>query len=77
MNETCHFFLVPSRSSSTSLYPSIVLRAKERALIPCPFVVFNLGLPFESFKELGAHHQGRQKDCVLSIDIAKFHFNMG
>jgi hypothetical protein len=35
------------------LYPSIVLRAKERAPTPCPSVVFNLGLTFESRKELG------------------------
>ncbi len=31
-----------------------MLRARERASIPCSFVVFNLGLTFESFKELGA-----------------------
>ncbi len=31
----CHFFLVPSQSSSTPLYPSIVLRARECAPIPC------------------------------------------
>jgi hypothetical protein len=35
------------------LYPSIVLRAKERAPTPCPSVVFSLGLTFESLKELG------------------------
>jgi hypothetical protein len=29
--EACQFFLVPSRSSITSFYPSKVLRAKERA----------------------------------------------
>ncbi len=34
VNKVCHFFLVPSRSSSTPLYPSIVLRARERAPIP-------------------------------------------
>jgi hypothetical protein len=28
--EACQFFLVPSRSSSTALYPSIMLWAKER-----------------------------------------------
>jgi hypothetical protein len=28
--EACQFFLVPSQSSNTPLYPSIVLRAKER-----------------------------------------------
>jgi hypothetical protein len=55
--EVCHFFLVPSQSSNTPLYPFIVLRAKERASIPCSFVVFSLGLTFESFKELGVHQQ--------------------
>jgi hypothetical protein len=38
------------------LYPSIVLRARERAPTPCSSVVFNLGLTFESVKELGARH---------------------
>ncbi len=37
-------------------YPSIVLRAKERALTPLPSVVFSLGLTFESLKELGVRH---------------------
>jgi hypothetical protein len=54
VSETCHFFLVPSRSSSMPLYPSIVLRARERASTPCSSVVFSLGLTFESLKELGA-----------------------
>jgi len=31
VSKACQFFLVPSRSSSTPLYPSKVLRAKERA----------------------------------------------
>jgi hypothetical protein len=33
--EACQFFLVPSRSSNTPLYPSKVLQAKERAPTPC------------------------------------------
>jgi hypothetical protein len=53
--EACHFFLVPSQSSSTPLYPSIVLWAKERAPTPCSSVVFSLGLTFESLEELGVH----------------------
>jgi hypothetical protein len=36
------------------LYPSKVLQARERASTPCSFVVFCLGLTFESLKELGA-----------------------
>ncbi len=56
MSEACHFFVVPSRSSRTPLYPSIVLQAKEHALIPCSSVVFSLGLTFESLKELEVRH---------------------
>jgi hypothetical protein len=40
--EACQFFLVPSRSSSTPLYPSKVLRTKEGAPILYSFVVFCL-----------------------------------
>jgi hypothetical protein len=40
VSEACHFFLVPFRSSSTPLYPSKVLRARERAPTPCSSVVF-------------------------------------
>jgi hypothetical protein len=42
ISEACQFFLVPFRSSNTPLYPSKVLRAKERAPTPCSFVVFRL-----------------------------------
>ncbi len=56
MSKACHFFLVPSQSSSTPLYPSIVLRTRECAPTPCSSNVFSLGLTFESFKELGVHH---------------------
>ncbi len=56
VSEACHFFLVPSWSSSTPLYPSIVLRARECASTLCPSVVFNLGLTFEPLKELGVCH---------------------
>jgi hypothetical protein len=47
--EACQFFLVPSWSSSTPLYPSKMLRTKECALTSFFFVVFSLGLTFESF----------------------------
>ncbi len=57
VSKACHFFLVPSRSSSTPLYPSIVLQTKEHAPTPCSSVVFSLGLTFESLKELGVRHQ--------------------
>ncbi len=59
--EACHFFLVPSRNSNMPLYPSIVLRARERASTLCSSTVFNLGLTFESLKELGV----RQDVCLL------------
>jgi hypothetical protein len=39
-----------------AFYPSIVLRARERASTPYLSVVFSLGLTFESFKELGVRH---------------------
>ncbi len=54
--EACHFFLIPSWSSNTPFYPFIVLRARERALTPCSFIVFSLGLPLKSLKELRTHH---------------------
>jgi len=57
VSKACQIFLVPSWSSSTPLYPSKVLRTRERAPTPCPSVVFCLGLTFESFKELGTHHK--------------------
>jgi hypothetical protein len=57
-------FVVPSRSSSTPLYPFIVLQARECASTPCYSVVFNLGFTFESFKELGVH----QISIVYYID---------
>jgi hypothetical protein len=40
--EARQFFLVPSRNSSTPLYPSKVLRTRERAPTLYFFVVFNL-----------------------------------
>jgi hypothetical protein len=43
------------------LYPSIVLQARERAPTPCPSIVFNLGLTFESRKELGVRHGNNEK----------------
>jgi hypothetical protein len=56
VDKACQLFLVPSQSSSTPLYPSKVLRARERALTPYSSVVFCLGLIFESLKELGVRH---------------------
>jgi hypothetical protein len=57
VNKACHFVLIPSWSSSTPLYPFIVLRTTKRAPISCFSVVFSLGLTFESLKELGVHHE--------------------
>jgi hypothetical protein len=42
--EACQFFLVPSRSSSTPLYPFIVLRARDRP----QFLAFPLFLVWDS-----------------------------
>jgi len=52
--EACQFFLISSRSSSTPLYPSKVLRVREHVPTPYSSVVFSLRLTFESLKELGA-----------------------
>jgi hypothetical protein len=69
--EACHFFLVPSQSSSAPFYPSTVLRARERAPTPYSSTVFSLGLTFESLKELEVRqwmcHQWAQ--CNLEILI--------
>jgi hypothetical protein len=50
VSKACNFFLILSRSSSMPLYPCIVLWARVRALTPCSFVVFSLGLTFESLR---------------------------
>jgi hypothetical protein len=57
ISKACQIFLVPSQSSSTPLYPSKVLRARERAPIPYSFVVFHFRLTFETLKELGVRHK--------------------
>jgi hypothetical protein len=54
--EACQFFLVPSQSFNTPLYPFKVLQAKERAPTLYFSFVFSLWLTFESLKELGACH---------------------
>jgi hypothetical protein len=69
VNKACHFFLVPSLSSSTAFYPFIVLRAKERAPTLCPSIVFSLGLTFESRKELGVRHIGCNILPLLNLII--------
>jgi hypothetical protein len=70
--EACQFFLVPSQSSNTPLYPSKVLWARERVPTPCFSVVFYLGLTFESLKELGAHHE-MLKQRSSSMDSKTWH----
>jgi hypothetical protein len=57
VDKAYQLFLVPSQSSSTPLYPSKVLRAKERAPTLYSSVVFYLGFTFESLKELGVRHK--------------------
>jgi hypothetical protein len=56
VSEACHFFLVPSWSSSTPLYPYIVLRARSvpRLLVLLLFSVWDSHL--SPSKELGVHH---------------------
>jgi hypothetical protein len=71
--EACQFFLVPSRSSNTPLYPSKVLQAKERASTLCLSIVLCLGLIIESLKELGArqhatwHNYFSEKHVLCTI----------
>jgi hypothetical protein len=66
--EDCKFFLVPSRSSSTPLYPSKVLRARERAWLFALSLFSVWDSHLESFKELGTH----QKTCTwLKKGLAK------
>jgi hypothetical protein len=59
VDKAFHLFLVASQSSSTPLYPSKVLGAREHASTPYSFVVFCLGLTFESLKELGVCQEWR------------------
>jgi hypothetical protein len=54
--EACQFFLVPSRSSSTPLYPSKVLRTRERAPTFDYFVVFTLDSLLSLSRSLGVRH---------------------
>jgi hypothetical protein len=68
--EACQFILVPSRSSSTPLYPFKVLRAKEHALTLYSSNVFSLGLIFESFKELGTRHDFNQR-CPQEVMVVQ------
>jgi hypothetical protein len=75
--EACQFFLVPSRSSNTPFYPSIVLQAKERPRLLTLPLFFSLGLTFESLKELGARHQRcsrRRHSSTFSPLIVEYHF---
>jgi hypothetical protein len=65
VSKACQFFLVPSQSSSTPLYPSKMLRVGEHALTPYYSVVFCLGLAFESLKELGTRHALRIYNKIL------------
>jgi hypothetical protein len=67
VSEACQFFLIPSRSSNMPLYPSKMLRAKERASTLCSFVVFCLGLTLESLKKLGALHW-----TFLNLEVLNF-----
>ncbi len=53
VSEAYQLFQVPSQSSNMPLYPSKVLRAKERALTPYFSTFVCLRLTFESLKELG------------------------
>ncbi len=80
--EACQLFLVPSQSSSTPLYPSKVLRARERAPTCYFFVVFSLDshfsplkswehfidVPYEAIKEEEQEDSGNDEDCDIHSD---------
>jgi len=57
VSETCQLFLIPSRSSSTPLYPLKVLRTRERGPTLYSSAIFSLGFTFES---------SRSWECVIN-----------
>jgi len=52
--ECLSFFLVPSWNSSTPLYPSKVLQAREHAPVPYSSVIFSLNSHLNPLRSLGA-----------------------
>ncbi len=54
VNEACQFFLVPSRSSSTPLYPSKVLWVRECAPTPYSSIVLSLDSHLSPSRSLGS-----------------------
>jgi len=62
---------VPSQNSSTPLYPSKVLWAKEHAPIPCSFNVFNLDSHLNPLRSLRARHL---MSCIYNVTKWKFNF---
>jgi len=65
------FVLVPSRSSSTPLYPPKVLRARERASIRCFSTVFNLDSHLSPLKNLGVRHDDPLKSKIMKLTYTK------
>jgi hypothetical protein len=53
-----------------------VLRAKERNLIPSPFIIFTFGLAVESIKELGSASQILLKDGPQTPTIGNWYRNI-
>jgi len=51
------FFLIPSRNSSTPLYPFKVLQAKECAPTPYSSIIFSLNSHLSPLRSLGACHR--------------------
>jgi hypothetical protein len=69
MNKCLSFFLVPSQSSNTPLYPPKVLWARERAPTSDSLVVFTLDSHLSLSKSLGTSQNGFFMDN-LSAKIA-------
>ncbi len=69
------FFLVPSQSSNTPLYPFQMLRTREHASILCLSVISCLGFTFGSLKELGVRHALSSK-VPLWIHFSRAHISL-
>jgi hypothetical protein len=67
VNKCLSIFLVPSRSSSTPLYPFKVLQARERALTLDWFVVFNLDSHLSLPRSLGTRQLEFKDDVALLL----------
>ncbi len=64
--EACQFFLIPSRSSNTPLYPSKVLQAREHAPTFYSFVIFSFN---SHLKPSRSWERINQSPKIILLDI--------